>query len=37
MSSGRIAIPDIAAEWLKDPEFRAEYEALSQSLPSPRR
>jgi ribosome-binding protein aMBF1 (putative translation factor) len=28
MSSGRIAMRDIAAEWLKDPEFRAEYEAL---------
>jgi hypothetical protein len=28
MSSGRIAYGDIAAEWLKDPEFRAEYEAL---------
>jgi ribosome-binding protein aMBF1 (putative translation factor) len=28
MSSGRIAMRDIAEEWLKDPEFRAEYEAL---------
>jgi len=28
MSSGRIAMRDIAAEWMKDPEFRAEYEAL---------
>jgi ribosome-binding protein aMBF1 (putative translation factor) len=28
MSSGRIAIRDIAQEWLNDPEFRAEYEAL---------
>ena len=28
MSSGRIAMRDIAKEWLKDPEFRAEYEAL---------
>ena len=27
MSSGRIAMRDIAKEWLKDPEFRAEYEA----------
>ena len=30
MSSGRIAMRDIAVEWLKDPEFRAEYEALCQ-------
>ena len=36
MSSGRIAMRDIAAEWLEDPEFRAEYEALEPSLPSPR-
>jgi ribosome-binding protein aMBF1 (putative translation factor) len=28
MSSGRIAMRDIAKEWLKDPEFRAEYETL---------
>ena len=28
---------DIAAEWLKDPEFRAEYEAWRMSSPSPRR
>ena len=28
MSSGHIAMRDIAKEWLKDPEFRAEYEAL---------
>jgi ribosome-binding protein aMBF1 (putative translation factor) len=28
MSSGRIAMRDIAAEGLKDPELRAEYEAL---------
>ena len=28
MSSGRIAMRDVAKEWLKDPEFRAEYKAL---------
>ncbi len=28
MSGGRIAMRDIAEQWLKDPEFRAEYEAL---------
>jgi ribosome-binding protein aMBF1 (putative translation factor) len=28
MSSGRIAMRGIAEEWLKDPELRAEYEAL---------
>ena len=28
MSTGRIPMRDIAQEWLKDPEFRAEYEAL---------
>jgi transcriptional regulator with XRE-family HTH domain len=28
MSSGCIAAREIAREWLKDPEFRAEYEAL---------
>ncbi len=28
MSRGRIAMRAIAEEWLKDPEFRAEYEAL---------
>ncbi len=28
MSTGRIAMREIAEEWLKEPEFRAEYEAL---------
>jgi ribosome-binding protein aMBF1 (putative translation factor) len=28
VSSRRIAVRDIAKEWLKDPELRAEYEAL---------
>jgi hypothetical protein len=28
MGSVRIAMRKIAEEWLKDPEFRAEYEAL---------
>ena len=28
MSSRRIAMRDIAQDWMKDPEFRAEYEAL---------
>jgi ribosome-binding protein aMBF1 (putative translation factor) len=28
MSSGRVAMREFAKEWLKDPEFRAEYEAL---------
>jgi ribosome-binding protein aMBF1 (putative translation factor) len=28
MSSDRIAVRDAAKAWLKDPEFRAEYEAL---------
>jgi ribosome-binding protein aMBF1 (putative translation factor) len=28
MKSGRIAMRDIAKDWLKDPELRAEYEAL---------
>lgn len=28
MRSGRIAMRDLAEEWLKDPELRAEYEAL---------
>ena len=37
MSSGRIAIPDIAAEWLEGSEFRADTRRWSQSLPSPRR
>ena len=27
-TDGRVAMRDIAEEWLKDPEFRAEYEAL---------
>jgi DNA-binding XRE family transcriptional regulator len=28
MSTARIAMREIAREWLKDPELRAEYEAL---------
>ena len=28
MSNGRIATQDIAKAWLREPEFRAEYEAL---------
>jgi ribosome-binding protein aMBF1 (putative translation factor) len=28
MSSARIPMREIAREWLKDPELRAEYEAL---------
>ena len=28
MSNGRIAMREIAEQWLKDPEFRAEYEAF---------
>lgn len=32
MSAARIAIRDIAREWLKDPAFRAEYEALEPEL-----
>jgi ribosome-binding protein aMBF1 (putative translation factor) len=28
MSSKRVAVGDAAKEWLKDPEFRAEYDAL---------
>jgi ribosome-binding protein aMBF1 (putative translation factor) len=28
MSTKRIAVREAAKEWLKDPEFRAEYDAL---------
>lgn len=28
MSSGRIPVREVASEWLKDPAFRAEFEAL---------
>lgn len=28
MSDSRIPVADLAREWLRDPEFRAEYDAL---------
>ena len=32
MSDSRIPVDDLAREWLQDPEFRAEYDALEDEL-----